>query len=62
MPQPNLRRAQALVAAFCSDRDVPYAQTSLLGSYAQVFGHLASVGRLTSPATVSQPAPVPAQP
>jgi hypothetical protein len=41
---------------------VSYAQTSLLGSYAQALGHLAAVGRLTSPAEVSQPAPVPAQP
>jgi fatty acid desaturase len=63
MPQPNLRRAQPLVAAFCADQDVPYAQTSLLGSYAQALGHLAAVGRLTtSPAVVAQPAPVPAQP
>jgi fatty acid desaturase len=62
MPRPNLRRAQALVAAFCADRDVPYAQTSLLTSYAQALGHLAAVGRLTSPAVVSQTTPVPAQP
>jgi fatty acid desaturase len=62
MPRPNLRRAQALVAAFCADRDVSYAQTSLLRSYALALGHLAEVGRLTSPAKVSQPAPVPAQP
>ncbi|MDX6417156.1 MAG: hypothetical protein QOG28_1776 [Trebonia sp.] len=62
MPRPNLRRAQALVAAFCADRGVPYAETSLLGSYAQALGYLAAVGRLTSPATVSQPAPVPARP
>ena len=62
MPRPNLRRAQALVAAFCADRDVPYARTSLLGSYAQALGYLAAVGRLTSAATVSQPAPVPARP
>jgi fatty acid desaturase len=62
MPRPNLRRAQALVAAFCADRDVPYTQASLLGSYAQALGHLAAVGRLTSPAAISQPAPVPAQP
>jgi fatty acid desaturase len=61
MPRPNLRRAQPLVAAFCAERGVSYAQTSLLGSYALVLGHLAAVGRLTSPAAVSQPAPVPAQ-
>jgi hypothetical protein len=58
-----LRRAQPLVAAFCADKDVPYAQTSLVGSYAQALGHLAAVGRLaSSPAAVGQPAPVPAQP
>jgi fatty acid desaturase len=62
MPRPNLRRAQALVAAFCADRDVPYARTSLLGSYAQVLRHLDAVGRPTRPVTISQPAPVPAQP
>jgi fatty acid desaturase len=61
MPRPNLRRAQPLVAAFCAERGVSYAQTSLLRSYALVLGHLAAVGRLTSPAAVSQPAPVPAQ-
>jgi fatty acid desaturase len=62
MPQPNLRRAQVLVAAFCADQNLPYLQTSLLESYAQALGHLAAVGRQTSQATVSQPAPVPAQP
>ena len=61
MPRPNLRRAQAVVAAFCADQDVPYARTSLLGSYAQALGHLAAVGRLTSTATVSKPATVPAR-
>jgi fatty acid desaturase len=63
MPRPNLRQAQVCVAAFCADMDVPYAQTSLLGSYAKALGYLADVGRLTSgPAPVGQPAPVPAQP
>ena len=62
MPRPNLRRAQALVVAFCADKDVPYAQTSLLGSYGQAFGHLAAVGRLARPARVGRPAPVPVQP
>jgi fatty acid desaturase len=63
MPRPNLRRAQPLIAAFCADRDVSYAQTSLLRSYAQALSYLADVGRLTtSPVTVAKPAPVPAQP
>src|SRR6266581_816264 len=59
MPRPNLRRAQALVAAFCADRGVPYARTSLLGSYGQALRHLDDVGRLTRPAAV---VPVAVQP
>lgn len=62
MPRPNLRRAQALVTAFCADRGVPYTRTSLLGSYAQALGYLAAVGRMTSAAAVSQPAPATARP
>jgi fatty acid desaturase len=62
MPRPNLRRAQPLVAAFCADRDVAYAQTSLLASYAQAFGHLAAVGReLAGPVKAGQAVPLPAQ-
>ena len=56
MPRPNLRRAQALVAAFCADRGVPYARTSVLGSYGQALRHLDAVGRLTRPAAVAQAA------
>jgi hypothetical protein len=44
MPRPNLRRAQALVAAFCTDRGVAYTETGLLASYAQALGHLTAVG------------------
>jgi fatty acid desaturase len=62
MPQPNLRRAQPLVAAFCADRGVPYAQTSLLRSYAQALAHLAAIGKLARPVRVGRSAPVPAQP
>jgi len=61
MPRPNLRRAQALVAAFCADRDVPYTQTSLLASYGQALGHLAAVGRMASPVVASEVVPVPAR-
>jgi fatty acid desaturase len=62
MPRPNLRRAQPLVAAFCAERDVPYAEASLLGSYAQAFGHLAAVGRgLASPVAATRAVPVPAR-
>jgi fatty acid desaturase len=61
MPRRNLRRAQPLVAAFCAEHDVPYAQTSLLDSYALALGHLAAMGRLTS-RPVSRPVALPAQP
>jgi fatty acid desaturase len=62
MPRPNLRRAQALVTAFCADRDVTYTQTSLLGSYAQALGHLAAVGSgLAGPASAGKEVPATAQ-
>ena len=62
MPQPSLRRAQPLVAAFCAERNVPYLETSLLTSYAQALAHLAAVGReLAGPAATTKPAPLPAQ-
>jgi fatty acid desaturase len=60
MPRANLRRAQPLVAAFCADLDVPYAQTSLLTSYALALGHLGAVGKLTGRPAVGLP--LPAQP
>jgi fatty acid desaturase len=62
MPRPNLHRAQAMVAAFCAERDVSYTQTSLLASYAQALGHLAAVGSdLASPAPAIETTPVPAR-
>jgi fatty acid desaturase len=62
MPRPNLRRAQALVAAFCAARDVSYTQTSLLASYAHALSHLGAVGReLASPVAASKAVPVPAR-
>ena len=33
--------------AFCAERDLPFCQTSLLGSYAQALRHLNATGRLT---------------
>jgi hypothetical protein len=51
MPRPNLRRAQALIEAFCQQHGLPYCQTSLAGSYAQALRHLNAVGRLTHPGT-----------
>jgi fatty acid desaturase len=62
MPRPNLRRAQAMVAAFCADRGVAYMETSLLASYAQVLAHLAAIGSdLASPAPAIGTTPVPAR-
>jgi hypothetical protein len=31
MPRPNLRRAQALIEAFCQQQGLPYCQASLAG-------------------------------
>ena len=49
MPRPNLRHAQAPVRAFCAQRGIPYSQTSLLASYAQVLRHLHTTGRTAGP-------------
>src|ERR1035441_7882771 len=48
MPRPNLRHAQGLVAAFCQQQELPYCETSLVGSYAQALRYLNTVGRLAS--------------
>jgi fatty acid desaturase len=45
MPRPSLRRAQATVRAFCAQHGIPYCETSLLDSYAQVLQHLHAAGR-----------------
>jgi fatty acid desaturase len=51
MPRPNLHRAQALVHEFCTQHHIPYSQTGLLRSYAEVLRHLHRVGApLRSPA------------
>ncbi len=50
MPRPNLRRSQALIAAYCRQREVPYCETSLIGSYAQALRYLNAVGRAATPA------------
>jgi fatty acid desaturase len=44
MPRPNLRRAQALVHDFCTQRGISYTQVGLLASYAWVLRHLHAVG------------------
>jgi fatty acid desaturase len=62
MPRPSLRRSQALVAAFCADRGLPYCQATLLESYAQALRHLNATGRLTRPSAVSAAAAALAQP
>jgi fatty acid desaturase len=48
MPRPNLRHARGLVAAFCQQQELPYCETSLVGSYAQALRYLNTVGRLAS--------------
>ena len=63
MPRPNLRHSQTIIRAFCQQRDVPYCETSLAGSYASALRHLHSVGKsarygTTVPVTDSDPAPV----
>jgi fatty acid desaturase len=50
MPRPNLRHAQPLVRAFCSQHDLPYTETSMFGSYAEALRHLHSVGAPLRPA------------
>ena len=54
MPRPNLRRAQPMVVQFCAEIGVPYAETSLLDSYAQALRHLHAVGQLTRPVEMSR--------
>jgi fatty acid desaturase len=45
MPRPNLRRSQIIVRQFCQQRNLPYCQSSLFGSYAQALRYLNTVGR-----------------
>jgi len=49
MPRPSLRHAQAPVRAFCAQHGIPYTQTGLLASYAQVLRHLHTTGRTAGP-------------
>jgi fatty acid desaturase len=51
MPRPNLRRSQPLIREFCRQREVPYCEATLAGSYAQALRHLAIVGRQSRPVT-----------
>jgi fatty acid desaturase len=45
MPRSNLRRAQPIVKDYCRRQAVPYCEAGFMSSYAQVLGHLDSVGR-----------------
>ncbi|HEY5989648.1 MAG TPA: acyl-CoA desaturase, partial [Streptosporangiaceae bacterium] len=49
MPRPSLRRARAPVRAFCAERGIPYCETGLFASYAEVLRHLHTVGALVRP-------------
>ena len=54
MPRPNLRRAQPIVKHYCHASGVPYAETTLIASYALALRHLRDVGeplRVTAPPT-----------
>ena len=55
MPRPNLRRSQALVAAFCEQKGLPYCQSSLAGSYAQALRHLNTTAKAAHPAKATSP-------
>jgi fatty acid desaturase len=55
MPRPNLQHAQNLVAAFCQQQDLPYCETSLVGSYAQALRYLNAVGKLAGQAAATSP-------
>jgi len=44
MPRYSLPRAQRLVRAYCAERDIAYAETSLIASYVAVLRHLNDLG------------------
>jgi fatty acid desaturase len=50
MPRPNLRRAQPLVRAFCTERGVSYRESSVFGSYGEALRHLHQAGAPLRPA------------
>jgi fatty acid desaturase len=49
MPSPSLRRAQPLIRAFCLGHGLPYAESTLTDSYAQVLRYLHDVGATAHP-------------
>jgi fatty acid desaturase len=52
MPRPNLRHAQPLVRAFCTQHNIPYTEATMFGSYAEALRHLHTVGAPLRPAVV----------
>lgn len=44
MPRPHLRRAAPVIAEYCRERGIPYAQTGLFESYAIVVRYINRVG------------------
>jgi len=50
MPRPNLRHAQPLVRAFCTQHNIPYVEATMFGSYAEALRHLHTVGATLRPA------------
>ncbi len=43
MPRKNLRRAQFLVKHYCQEHDIPYTETSILGSYRALIQALSEI-------------------
>jgi fatty acid desaturase len=44
MPTPALGRAQEITRRFCAEKEIPYYETGLLGSYREIFRHLHHTG------------------
>lgn len=44
MARPHLRKVQPIVREFCASKNIPYSETSVLGSYAIVIRYLNEVG------------------
>jgi fatty acid desaturase len=53
MPRPSLRKAQGLVRAYCTDHQILYTETGLIGSYVAALRHLNELG---APLRVHRPA------
>ena len=44
MPRPNLARAQRIIRPFCVEWDLAYREAGIIGSFRQIFGHVAALG------------------